>query len=180
MAQDIRTYIRRIPVTVWGLLFAATSAAVLLAVFISQYFFNMHPCILCIYQRYPYGLALLLGLAIALFGARRPKLASGLLWVLGLTFIASFALSLFHLGVEYKWWTFNSACSNTSLYRPGASLEEMKEALRNASTVRCDDRVIFLFGMTMAFYNVLLSAGLSVASLATAWAYRSSSLSQYR
>ena len=49
---------------------AGAAAAALAAALISQYGFDLQPCVLCIWQRWPYLAAILLGLAavVSLFG----------------------------------------------------------------------------------------------------------------
>ncbi|MDB5477615.1 MAG: disulfide bond formation protein [Alphaproteobacteria bacterium] len=147
----------------WGFFFAAASAAILAAVYVSQYGFGMHPCHLCLLERIPYFVALLLALFLVTFHGNR-KLARWLIILLAVTFAASTALAVFHTGVEYKWWTYNSGCSGT-MFKKGASAEEILAALKAAPTVRCDDRVDFLFGYTMAFYNALTSGGLTLLAV---------------
>jgi disulfide bond formation protein DsbB len=90
-------------------------------------------------------------------------------------------LALFHMGVEYKWWTYASDCTASAI-KSGMTVNDMLAALRKSPVVRCDERVPFLFGMTMAFYNMIAASVLAGLALVATWfAYqRSSSLSQYR
>ena len=159
----------------WAGFFAFSAAALLGTALISQYFFGFMPCKLCIYQRWPYGFVILFGL----LGAVWPRGARVLLAVVALLFLGNAALGLFHLGVEYHWWIYASDCTATDIYKPGATVDEMMEALRKVPNVRCDERVPFLFGMTMAFYNMLAAFGLGVLSLVAVF-YRSNSPSQYK
>jgi len=97
--------------------------------------------------------------------ADRKTLARILLVLLVLAFMASFGLALFHMGVENKWWTYASDCAGGDMFKPGASAEDILAALKRAPVARCDEKVDFLFGMSMAFYNVLTSAFLAVIAL---------------
>ena len=170
--------LKHITLRQWGALFAAASALILGAALISQYGFGMQPCKLCIFQRWPYGIAILLGVALFVMHAKR-DIAMLLLGLLALAFLFNAGLAFFHVGVEYHWWTFDSDCTANAI-KPKATVDELLAALRAAPVVRCDERQPFLFGMTMAFYNVLVCLGLSViAGLACWWnAQRSNSLSQ--
>lgn len=160
----------------WGTIIAGICAAVIASVLISQYGFNFHPCHLCLYQRVPYYAAFGVASVLSIFGQNK-KIARALLAVLIMCFIASLYLSTFHMGVEYKWWTYDSGCSSGNIFKPGASTADILAALKAAPVIKCDDRVEFLFGMTMAFYNVLTSVFMIALSV---FAYRSSSLSQYK
>jgi disulfide bond formation protein DsbB len=169
--------IRNLSAQKWGLFFTLASAAVLAAVFISQYGFGMAPCKLCIWQRWPYGIALILGLILFFKGNVR-KVAQIMAILLATVFMLEACLALFHFGVEQHWWTFNSDCTGNAI-KPGLSVQEMMDNLRRAPVVRCDQAVPFLFGMSMAFYNIFTSLGLAVlALLAGCYSSRSKALSQ--
>ena len=147
-----------------GILFTAISATVLAAVFISQYQFNFHPCHLCLLERIPFYISAGLGILLIVLAGNR-QVAKVLLWLLTFCFAVSMGLAIFHVGVEYKWWTYNSGCSGGDIFKSGASTADILKALKAAAVVRCDEQVPFLFGMTMAFYNVLTSAFLTLAAL---------------
>ncbi len=153
---------KKITLRQWGALYALGAAAVVAAAFISQSF-GFNPCKLCIWQRYPYGIVAVL--AAALFFLHDKKAAKFLLLPIAAASLYNAGLAFFHVGVEYHWWTFASDCVATNVYKEGATVEEMLAALKAAPIVRCDERVPFLFGMTMAFYNVLISAGMGVVAL---------------
>lgn len=168
--EKIHTKIRSLSLRHWGMIFTAICVAVIASVFISQYGFGLQPCELCLYQRIPFyiGLALSLGLVAI---ASRPRFAYVFLALLALCFLASTALATFHLGVEYKWWPYNSGCT-ASIFGKGSSTADLLAALKAAPVIKCDDRVEFLFGMTMAFYNILTSAFLLLVTLGVAWCKR--------
>jgi disulfide bond formation protein DsbB len=142
-----------------GILFAAISITVLVTVYISQIFFGMKPCHLCLLERIPYFVAVALSLLLII----RPD--KEILYLLTLAFVASFGLGLFHFGVEQKWWTYASNCTATNLFKPGASVDDMMAALKQAPIMRCDQTIPFLFGIGMAFYNMLASFCFAVLAL---------------
>jgi disulfide bond formation protein DsbB len=161
--EKIVVLFKKITLRQWGTLYALTGAAILAAVFISQYGFNFQPCKLCIWQRMPYAAVLALG-ALMVFTDNQ-KIAKALLFLIGVACLFNAGLAFFHMGVEYKWWEFASDCTGSGLYKPDATVEEMLAALKAAPNVRCDERLPFLFGMTMAFYNVIVSAVLGIVAL---------------
>ena len=162
----------------WGLFFALASALVLISVFVSQFIFHMHPCKLCIWQRWPFAVTFVLGFALVFLADKR-KTALMILALLSVTFLISSGLGLFHWGVENKWWEFHSDCTGGA-FKPGASAEEVLAALKAAPSVRCDQVVPFLFGLTMAFYNTMTSCVLAVIAAVALYRQRSNSLSQYK
>jgi disulfide bond formation protein DsbB len=132
---------------------------------LSQYAGGLQPCVLCIWQRWPYVAAIVFGLAgIAL--VRRPGALRVLLALAGLAFLVSAGIGVFHVGVEQHWWQGTSGCGST-MSTVGLTPEEVIAMLEAAPVVRCDEVAWSLFGISMAGYNVIY-AGL--AGLLTLWA----------
>ncbi len=145
------------------LLLVATggSVALLLGAWGFQHIGGMPPCKLCIWQRYPHGVAILIGaLALAL-----PR--NTLLPVIGtLAAMTTASIGVFHAGVEQKWWEGPSSCSSGDI--GGLSTQELMNQIMSAPLVRCDDIPWEFLGLSMAGWNAALSAGLVLVWLA-AW-----------
>lgn len=133
------------------------SILALILAFIAQYIFNLEPCILCIYERYPYALLI----AIMVVAHFYKKMFRPLVLIAGLTALFNAGLSFFHVGVELKWWAGTDSCG-TTMPEAGATLEEIRAMIMNAPTARCDEIPFELFGISMAGYNVLLCLGLAL------------------
>ncbi len=149
---------RRIP-----LLVAVASLASLAIALASQYWGGLQPCVLCIYQRYPYGVAAALGI-IGIIVAGRPGLLRPILLLAGVAFLVDAGIAAFHVGVEQHWWAGTSECG--SLLDLNASPEDLKNQLFNQPVVRCDEPAWTLFDISMAGYNFLYAA---LCGLATLW-----------
>jgi disulfide bond formation protein DsbB len=137
------------------------------AAFGSQYLGGLQPCILCIYQRYPYGVVIALGL-LALLLRRRPKLVGGLMLLAAIALFVDAGIAAFHVGVEQHWWRGTNECSN--LIDPNLSIEELKKALLEQPVVACDEVAWSLFGISMAGYNFLYASMAGI--IATVLAFR--------
>ncbi|MFK7940178.1 MAG: disulfide bond formation protein B [Roseovarius sp.] len=136
---------------------AGGSAALLLAAFAFQHLGDMAPCKLCLWQRWPHGAAIVLGVfALAVPGRVFPLL--GMLAALGTAAIAGY-----HTGVERKWWEGPSSC--TSGGTSGVSADELFEQIMAAPLVRCDEVPWDLLGLSMASWN-----GIVALVLALLWA----------
>jgi len=136
--------------------------AALAAASFAQYVGGLAPCPLCLWQRYPYGVAIGLGI-IALLLADRPIAARVVLALGGLAILTSGGIAVFHVGVEQHWWEGTSAC--TTKIKAGMSAADFEAAILAAPVVRCDDIAWSLFGISMAGYNVLYSGALGAFSL---------------
>jgi len=146
----------------------AASVAVLAAAFAFQYLGGLQPCVLCIYQRYPYGITIALSLTALTLANRREGIAASrmIVYACALAFAAGFAIAVFHVGVEQHWWQGTPECG---VLGTASTLQEMEELLKHGPAVRCDVPQFTLFGISMAGYNALISAALSAFSL---WAPR--------
>lgn len=124
----------------------------LIAALIGQYGFDLHPCVLCIYQRIPFiFIVCLAGLSLIL---KHDRAHLGLAIMTFMAFIINAGIAAFHTGVERQWWEGTSSCGGALPKNP--TLEELREAILNAPTARCDEIPFELFGLSMANYNVLL------------------------
>ncbi|MFV0473330.1 MAG: disulfide bond formation protein B, partial [Pikeienuella sp.] len=84
-------------------------AAVLGAALFSQYVGGLHPCEMCIWQRWPHGAAMALAALAWLVG---PGRAGGALLALGALALAVGAgIGAFHAGVELGYWEGPTTCS---------------------------------------------------------------------
>ncbi|NGQ91984.1 disulfide bond formation protein B [Rhodobacter sp. HX-7-19] len=150
------------------LLAAGGSLALLLGAFGFQYLGGLAPCQLCLWQRWPHAAALLIGL-LALAVARGTM--GRLLPLMGaLAALASAAIGVFHVGVEQKWWEGLASCTASSI--SGLSTADLLNPDVNVGAViRCDEIAWSLLGISMAGWNVILSALLAMLWVA---AYRRS------
>lgn len=143
------------------LLAAGGSAGLLLGAFAFQYIGGMAPCTLCIWQRWPHGAAVAIGILALVTGGRY--------WAyLGaLAAAATAGVGLFHAGVEQGWWQGLASCSAGSI--KGLSMAELLDPNASvAAPVRCDAVPWEMFSLSMASWNAALSAGLVVVWLIAA------------
>ncbi len=152
------------PRLVFALLLGA-SAAILAAAFASQTIAGLEPCVLCLYQRVPYGAVIALsGLGLGLSGLAPPPkgVIVSLAGLCAVAFGVNAGIATFHVGVEQHWWPGTEACGAVGTM--ARTIEELRAQILAAPVVRCDVVPWSLFGISMAGYNVLASLGLAVAS----------------
>ena len=139
-------------------LVASASALALTAAFISQYVFDLPPCDLCIYQRYPYVIAIALYL-VTLMPVARPFAAWALI-LSALILLLNSGIATYHVGVEQHWWIGPEGCTG-----PGGTpqtLDALRAHIAATPVIRCDDIAFSLFGISIAGYNVLFSLALAI------------------
>ena len=125
----------------------------------TQYIGGHHPCELCMWQRYGYVMAIVLCLT-----PRLQKLAL-------LALAAVIIIAIYHTGVEQKWWEGFQRCS--SGLNGKQSLEELRNQIMSAPTVRCDEPSWFFLGLSMAAWNAIYASLLFVLSLLPLWRAKS-------
>ena len=134
----------------------------LAAALTSQYGFGMRPCDLCLYQRIPYAVVILLA-ALGMVGTKMMGRKYGALNIglSGIAFLINAGIAFYHVGVEQHWWA--SGCTLPDL--SGMNDADMMAAIRNAPTVSCDQIPFELFGISMAGYNVIICLLLGIYAL---------------
>jgi disulfide bond formation protein DsbB len=134
---------------------AAGSLALLLGAFAFQYIGGLLPCVLCIYQRWPHAVALLIaGFAVKSRGSVLPVMGA-------LAVLVSAGIGVFHVGVEQGWWAGLATCTVDALQGvSGSDLLNMDVSL--GKPVRCDAIAWQMLGVSMAGWNAIISSGLAV------------------
>ncbi len=129
----------------------AGSAALLAGAFAFQYIGGLAPCTLCLWQRWPHAAAVIIGLVALRFGGR-------ILPLLGAAAAATTAgIAAFHVGVEQKWWEGLRSCSAGSI-KGISTADLLNPAVIVAAPVRCDAVAWAMMGVSMAGWNMILSA----------------------
>lgn len=145
-----------------ALFVALSSTLALVGAFTAQYGFGLLPCELCLMQRAPFALNILLGIvAFAHAPLRLP-----LIGLSGLSFLINSGIAFFHSGVERKWWTGLTGCTTPDM---SGSIEELLKRIQDTAVVRCDEIPWSLFGLSMANYNVAFCLGLGVICFLYVW-----------
>lgn len=145
------------PMKVAPLAVALASAALLIGALLFQYVGGLAPCPLCVWQRWPHGAVILLGVAAFAW----PKATRLLLFAAGAAAAASAGIGVYHVGVEQGWFQATASCGATGT---ATNLAELRQQILTAPTARCTDVPWALFGISLAGYNALFSAALAAAS----------------
>ena len=138
----INTYLKAI--------FFISLASLILAYFI-EYILGHQPCNLCIIQRIPYGLSIII-IVLNYFLTKNEKF---IILLLILVFSFSFLISLYHFGIEQGFFEESSVCSmkNSSNI---ISKEELLKQLQ-VKTISCKDVTFRIFGFSLTTFNIIIS-----------------------
>tara|TARA_B100000959_G_scaffold132889_1_gene139348 strand:+ start:1845 stop:2327 length:483 start_codon:yes stop_codon:yes gene_type:complete len=129
---------------------------VLLAALIIEYGLNHQPCKLCVYERIPYYLSILLIVKL-LFIKGYEKMT---LLTLSLIFIVSSILAFYHFGIEQGFFKESLSCATKNL-SDALTKEELLKQL-NQNIISCKDVSFRIFGLSLAAINTIFSILLTV------------------
>ena len=132
---------------------------ILIFAFLIEYKLDHQPCKLCLYERIPYFLSIILIFKI-LFVKNYEKIT---LLILSLIFVFSSFLAFYHFGIEQGFFKESLACK-TGGFSESLSKEEILEQLKQ-NTVGCKDVSFRILGFSLAAINTIFSIFLSVIFL---------------
>ena len=127
------------------------SSIALISAFFIEYVLGHQPCNLCLIERIPYGLSIIL-ITLNYFFKKNEKF---IILLLILTFFFSFAISVYHYGIEQGLFEESSVCglkNTTGIISKEEILKQLQE-----KTVSCKDVTFRIFGLSLTSINILLS-----------------------
>ena len=128
----------------------------IISALIIQYWLGHEPCRLCLYERIPYFLSMLLIIKI-IFIKKYEKIT---LLILFLVFMSSAVLAFYHFGIEQGFFSESLACTSGELSKT-LSKEELLEQLKQNS-ISCKEVSFRILGLSLAAINTIFSLILSV------------------
>lgn len=128
----------------------------IISALIIQYWLGHEPCKLCLYERIPYFLSILLLIKI-LFFKKNEKIT---LLILSLVFVGSSTLAFYHYGIEQGFFSESLLCKAENSSKI-LSKEQLLEQLKQSS-VSCKDVSFRILGLSLAAINAIFSLFLSV------------------
>ena len=123
----------------------------LISAFFIEYVLGHQPCNLCLIERIPYVLSIMIIITIFLI----KKNQKFLVLLLILTFTFSFAISFYHFGIEQDFFHDSSVCGVKSLTE-NITKEDLLKQL-SEKTISCRDVTFRIFGLSLTSINIVVS-----------------------
>ena len=123
----------------------------LISAFYIEYVLGHQPCNLCLIERIPYGLCIMIVMAIFLI----KKNQKFLILLLILTFFFSFAISFYHFGIEQGFFQESSVCGVKNLTESITKEDLLKQL--SEKKVSCRDVTFRIFGLSLTSINIVIS-----------------------
>jgi disulfide bond formation protein DsbB len=127
------------------------SIIALISAFFIEYILGHQPCNLCILERIPYFLAII----VILLNYKFIEFEKFFILFLTIIFLFGTVLSLYHLGIEQGLIQESLVCDLKS----GSNLLSKEEILKQLQekSVSCKDVTFKIFGLSLTSYNILIS-----------------------
>jgi disulfide bond formation protein DsbB len=134
------------------------SIIALVSAFFIEYVLGHQPCNLCVLERIPYLLAII----VLLLNYKFVQFEKFFMLLLTIIFLTGAALSLYHLGIEQDFIQESLVCDIKS----GSNLLSKEEILKQLQekNVSCKDVTFKIFGLSLTSYNILISLLITIGA----------------
>ena len=135
------------------------SLTALISAFFIEYVLGHEPCNLCILERIPYLVAIVIILLNYKF-SQFEKLFLGLLIIV---FLTATILSVYHFGIEQGFIEESLVCD----LKNGSGVTSKEEILKQLQEqkVSCKDVTFKIFGLSLTTYNIVISILITIYTL---------------
>ena len=132
------------------------SLTALISAYFIEYILGHQPCSLCLYERIPFFLAIL----IVLINYKYNKLEKYFILLLIIIFFIATMLSMYHLGIEQGIIQESLLCD----LEQGANITDKYEILKQLQqkNISCKDVTFKIFGLSLTSYNIIISLLLTI------------------
>ncbi len=123
----------------------------IITAFFIEYILGHQPCNLCLIERIPYGLSIILIIMNYVTKINEKFI----ILLLILIFIFSFLISIYHFGIEQGYFEESTICG----LKNGTDIISKEEILKqlNKQIVSCKDVTFRVFGLSLTSINIIIS-----------------------
>ena len=135
------------------------SFVALLSAFFIEYILGHQPCNLCILERIPYVIAIV----IILLNYKFSQFEKIFLVLLIIVFLTATILSVYHFGIEQGFIEESLVCD----LKNGSEVTSKEEILKQLQEqkVSCKDVTFKIFGLSLTTYNIVISILITINAL---------------
>ena len=135
------------------------SVIALSSAFFIEHALGYQPCNLCILERIPYFLAII----VLILNYKFIHLEKYFIFLLVLIFLAATVLSIYHLGIEQGFIKESLVCD----LKKGSDLLSKEAILKQlqVKNISCKDVTFKIMGLSLTSYNILISLLISISTV---------------
>ena len=123
----------------------------LISAYFIEHVLGHQPCNLCLVERVPYGLSIILILVIFFY----KRIEKFIILLLIINFIFSLAISSYHYGIEQGFFEESAVCSAKNLNELITKEDLLKQL--NMRIVSCKDVTFRFFGLSLTTINIAIN-----------------------
>ncbi|RPD37458.1 disulfide bond formation protein B [Candidatus Liberibacter solanacearum] len=141
-------------------------AGIIISFLTIQHVGGYAPCDFCLREQRPYYYCFLMAIA-ANFSIQNNRLYRAtffLLMTISLIMLYDTVISIIHVGIEWNIWRENTICTNDSKIESIENTIDLLINMEREYILRCNQTKLYILGLSLAFWNVILSFMLSVIS----------------
>ena len=127
----------------------------IISAFVIEYGLGHKPCKLCLYQRYPYYISILLLMSIFVL---KKNIRVHFLF-LSIVFFLGAVIAFYHFGIEQGFFKESTVCTANNLDQILSKEDLLKQLKQN--TISCKDITFRFLGLSLASINTIFSLILS-------------------
>tara|TARA_Y100000768_G_scaffold58158_1_gene39053 strand:+ start:10 stop:495 length:486 start_codon:yes stop_codon:yes gene_type:complete len=135
----------------WNYFLFLISSIAILSALIAEYIYGLQPCELCLKQRHPYYLFIIISLLIFFIPSLYKLITFGLIQI---GTVYGIFYSIWHVGVENKLLKGPASCSAS--LSMSSNTADLKEQILNRQVISCDEVIWSFFGMSAASLNTIV------------------------
>lgn len=123
----------------------------LIAAFFIEYILGHKPCNLCLIERIPY----VLGIVILIINYKFNDFEKFFILLLAIIFLISVLLSMYHFGIEQGFIEESLVCD----LKNGSKIFSKEELLKELQkqTINCKNVTFTIFGLSLTTFNIMIS-----------------------
>ena len=123
----------------------------IISAYFIEYVLGHQPCNLCLIERIPYGL----GLILVILNYTLIKNERLIILLLILIFVFSLIISFYHFGIEQGFFEESAVCGLKNASNVNSKEEILKQL--QAITLSCKDVTFRIFGFSLTAFNIIIS-----------------------
>ena len=123
----------------------------LISAYFIEHILGHQPCNLCLIERIPYGIGIILIILTLVLRKNRKFLVLLLI----VNFVFSLVISIYHFGIEKEFFQESAICDAKDL-NENITKEDLLEQL-NKIVVSCKDVTFKIFGLSLTSINIIIS-----------------------
>ena len=133
----------------------------LISAYFIEFILGYQPCNLCLIERIPYGISIILIVIISIYH----KNEKFLILLLFLTFVFSLIISIYHFGIEKGFFEESALCTIKNFSETLTKEDILKQL--NEKIVSCKDVTFRIFGLSLTSINIVISIFIIIMLLKT-------------